>query len=311
MSATQSPADQAGSVPSKWASDDIPRQDGRTFVVTGANSGLGLITARDLAAAGARVVMAVRNIDKGRAEADRISGTVEVEKLDLAELASVRAFAERFQGPIDVLVNNAGLMAIPESRTADGFEMQIGTNHLGHFALTGLLIGRLTDRVVTLSSGAHRIGKIRLDDLNWKQGYKRWPAYGQSKLANLMFAMELQRRLEAAGSQLRSMAAHPGYASTNLQSRTESIQDTLMGIGNKLFAQSAQMGALPQLYAATAPDLAGGSFIGPDGIGEQRGHPKQVEGDERSQDSDVQRRLWELSEELTGVRFELGASAAA
>lgn len=298
-------------VPSKWDVGEIPDQSGRTVVITGANSGLGLETAKALAGAGARVVMAVRDTSKGEAEASRLDGEVEVSELDLADLASVRGFAERFGGRIDVLINNAGLMAIPESRTKDGFEMQLGVNHLGHFALTGLLIDRIDDRVVTLSSAAHKIGKIRLEDLNWKRSYQRWPAYGQSKLANLLFAKELQRRLVAAASPLRSMAAHPGYAATNLQSRTESIQDKLMGIGNLIFAQSARMGALPTLYAAVAPDLPGGSYVGPGGLGEQRGHPKVVEGNARSRDTDSARRLWELSEELTGVRFEIPAASTA
>ncbi|UJA20360.1 SDR family NAD(P)-dependent oxidoreductase [Thermoleophilia bacterium SCSIO 60948] len=298
-------------VPSKWDVDAIPDQSGRTFVITGANSGLGLETAKALASSGARVVMAVRNTRKGEEAASGLDGRVEVSELDLGDLASVRGFAERFGDPIDVLINNAGLMAVPQSRTKDGFETQFGVNHLGHFALTGLLLDRIGDRVVTLSSAAHKIGKIRLDDPNWEGSYQRWPAYGQSKLANLMFAKELQRRLVAAGSPLRSMAAHPGYAATNLQSRTESIQDRLMGIGNLIFAQSARMGALPTLYAAVAPDLPGGSYVGPGGLGEQRGHPKVVEGNSRSQDTEVASRLWELSEELTGVRFTMPATGAA
>ena len=298
-------------VPPKWDVGDVPDQSGRTVVITGANSGLGLETAKALAAAGARVVMAVRNTSKGEGEAARLAGEIEVSELDLGDLSSVRAFSERLDGRIDVLINNAGLMAIPESRTNDGFEMQFGVNHLGHFALTGLLIDRIDDRIVTLSSAAHKIGKIRLDDPNWKAGYQRWPAYGQSKLANLMFAKELQRRLSAAGSPLRSMAAHPGYAATNLQSRTESIQDKLMGVANLVFAQSARMGALPTIYAAAAADLPGGSYVGPGGFQEQRGHPKVVEGNSRSQDREVAERLWALSEELTGVSFEIPQGAAA
>jgi NAD(P)-dependent dehydrogenase (short-subunit alcohol dehydrogenase family) len=211
---------------------------------------------------------------------------------------------------VDVLINNAGLMAIPLRRTVDGFEMQFGTNHLGHFALTGLLLNQITDRVVTLSSGAHRMGKIRLADPNWEHSrYQRWPAYSQSKLANLMFAYELEHRLITAGSPLRSMSAHPGYSATNLQSRTETFQDTMMGLANKVIAQSAGMGALPTLYAATVIDLPGGTFIGPDGPGEMRGYPVPVGSSAASHDRDVQRKLWDLSEELTGVSFPLASKA--
>lgn len=287
-----------------WTAADIPPQHGRTVVVTGANSGLGLSTSRALVDAGARVVLAVRNVEKGEAVASELGGAATVRRLDLADLTSVREFAAGIEGPIDVLVNNAGLMAVPKGHTADGFEMQIGTNYLGHFALTGLLLDRITDRVVTLSSQVHRIGSIRLDDLNWERGrYDRWLAYGQSKLADLMFAYELQYRLTAAGSRLRSMAAHPGYAATNLQSRTESFQDSVMGALNKVIAQSQDAGALPTLYAATVPDLPGGSYIGPDGVGETRGHPRPVGSSAASHDRDTRRRLWELSEELTKVGF--------
>jgi len=287
-----------------WTEADIPDQSGRTIIVTGANSGLGLVTAKTLAKAGARVICACRNVDKGTTAVADAPGQLEVRPLDLADLSSVRAFAGSLDGPVDVLINNAGVMAVPLRRTADGFEMQIGTNHLGHFALTGLLLPRITDRVVTLSSLVHRIGRIRVDDLNWEHGrYERWLAYGQSKLANLMFAYELQHRLLAAGSRIRSMAAHPGYSSTNLQSHTESIQDKLLGIGNLLMAQSAEMGALPELYAATRPDLPGGTYIGPDGFAERAGHPRPVGSNKASHDLDKQRALWEASERLTGVSF--------
>jgi NAD(P)-dependent dehydrogenase (short-subunit alcohol dehydrogenase family) len=295
---------------SKWTADDLPSLDGRTFVVTGANSGLGLVTARELGRHGARVVLAVRNTEKGDRAAANLRNA-EVRKLDLADLSSVRAFAENWDGDIDVLINNAGLMAVPESRTADGFEMQIGTNHLGHFALTNLLLPHVTDRVVTLSSGAHRIGKMNLSDLNWENtSYKRWGAYGQSKLANLLFTMELERRLVEAGSPLHAYAAHPGYAATNLQDKTESsLQNGLMAIGNKLLAQSDEMGALPTLYAATQ-DLPGGSYVGPDGFQEQRGHPTLVGRSGRASNAGDARTLWELSEELTGVSFPLQGAAA-
>jgi NAD(P)-dependent dehydrogenase (short-subunit alcohol dehydrogenase family) len=295
---------------SKWTAADLPSQAGRTIVVTGANSGIGLVAARELARSGANVVLAVRNAAKGEAAAAQIGHGAQVRPLDLASLESVRAFAAAWEGPLDVLVNNAGVMATPETRTADGFELQFGTNHLGHFALTGLLLDRITDRVVTVSSGAHRIGKIHLDDLNWEKGYKRWPAYGQSKLANLLFTFELQRRLAAAGSPVRALAAHPGYASTNLQFHTASIQDKLMGVMNHVLAQSADMGALPTLFAATQ-DLPGGSYVGPDGIGEQRGHPKLVGCTAAARDEAVAAQLWERSEALTGVTFPFATTSTA
>jgi len=287
----------------RWTASDIPEQGGRTFVVTGANSGLGESTARELAGHGARVVLACRSIAKGEAAAATMRGDVIVRPLDLADLASIRAFAE--QTPeIDVLVNNAGVMAVPKRTTADGFEMQIGTNFLGPFALTGLLLPRITDRVVTLSSGAHRIGNLDTDDLNWqRRRYRRWAAYGQSKLSDLMFAFELQRRLTATGSSVLSLAAHPGYASTELQSHTESIQDRLMGLANRLVAQSAAMGALPTLYAATAHEAEPGAFYGPDGLGELRGHPRRVDSSRAAKDEAVAARLWTAAEGLTGVQF--------
>lgn len=286
-----------------WTATDIPDQSGRTFVITGANSGLGASTARELAAHGAMVILACRNVAKAERVAATIPGATQVRPLDLSDLASVRAFAATVE-QVDVLINNAGVMAIPESRTKDGFEMQLGTNYLGHFALTGLLLPKVADRVVTVSSGAHRIGRIDLDDLNWhKRRYRRWAAYGQSKLADLMFAYELQRRLSSDGSAVKSLAAHPGYASTDLQSHTESIQDRVMGLGNRLIAQSADLGALPSLYAATMPDAIAGAFYGPDGVGELRGHPTRVGSNKASRDTVVARKLWSLSEQLTGVSY--------
>ncbi|TQC43303.1 SDR family NAD(P)-dependent oxidoreductase [Rhodococcus sp. WS4] len=290
----------------KWTASDIVDQRGRTFVVTGANSGLGEVAARALGKAGAHVVLACRNTHKGEVVARSIGANAEVRRLDLSDLASVREFAAGVES-VDVLVNNAGVMAVPQRKTADGFEMQIGTNHLGHFALTGLLLDKITDRVATMSSVAHQAGTIHLDDLNWDhRKYNRWSAYGQSKLANLLFTYELQRRLGAAGSPVKAVAAHPGYASTNLQAHTESVQDKLMAVGNRIFAQSAEMGALPMLYAATAPDVIGGSYIGPDGLFEQRGHPKVVGSNKKSRDEQTAGALWSLSENLTGVEYKFG-----
>jgi NAD(P)-dependent dehydrogenase (short-subunit alcohol dehydrogenase family) len=288
----------------RWTAADIPDQTGRTFVVTGANSGIGAQTAAALGAHGGTVLLACRNPGKGRAAAARMTGDVAVRALDLADLASVRAFAANCPR-IDVLVNNAGVMAVPLGRTADGFELQIGTNFLGHFALTGLLLPKITDRVVTLSSGAHRVGRIDLADLNWHtRRYRRWAAYGQSKLADLMFGYELDRRLRRAGSALRSVIAHPGYAATDLQSHTESLLDAIMALGNRLLAQDAGAGALPTLYAATMPDVSGGDYWGPDGLGEMRGHPHRVRSSKASSDAEVASRLWTLAEELTGVTVD-------
>lgn len=291
---------------SHWDTSNIPDQSGRTIIVTGANSGLGAVAARALAGAGAQVVLACRNVAKGEKVAGEIGARAEVRELDLANLASVRAFADAVDRA-DVLINNAGVMALPEQRTVDGFEMQIGTNHLGHFALTGLLLDKIADRVVTISSGAHRTGKIDLDDLNWeRRKYQRWAAYGQAKLANLMFAYELQRGLTAAGSSKISVAAHPGYAATELQSHTESVQDTMMALGNKLLAQSADMGALPEIYAATE-QVEPGAFYGPDGWGGMRGYPARCGSSAASKDERVARGLWELSEKLTGVTYTFGS----
>ena len=310
----------------KWTAADIPDQTGRTAVVTGANSGLGLITARELARRGADVVLACRNTAKGEEAAAAIleevpGASVDVGSLDLADLASVHAFAEAQSSPVDLLVNNAGVMGIPRRHTRDGFEMQFGTNHLGHFALTGLLLSKLLQapepRVVTLSSTAHKMGRMNFDDLQGERRYFRWSAYGQSKLANLLFAFELQRRADDAGLALRSMASHPGYAATNLQTRGPEaggiltrLEDALMTVSNRVVAQSDEMGVLPTLYAATVPDLPGGTYVGPDGFQEQRGHPVPVGSTSASKDREAARRLWQVSEGLTGVSFELAPAAA-
>jgi len=282
-------------------------------VVTGANSGLGLVTARELARAGARVTMACRNMAKGEAARREIEAAVpgaalELEQLDLSSLQSVRAFAGRVAGAVDLLINNAGVMAPPRGETADGFELQFGTNHLGHFALTGLLIGRMEGRedarVVTLSSNAHKtVRHIAFDNLNGERRYFRWNAYGQSKLANLLFALELDRRLRARGSTVKSLAAHPGYSSTNLQSAAAPLVDRMvMKVTNAAVGQSAEMGALPALYAATEPGLEGGTYVGPDGFAEQRGHPKIVKPNRVARDEQAARRLWDVSAEVTAAR---------
>jgi len=284
-----------------WSTADIPALTGRTAVVTGANSGLGLETARALAAAGAHVVLAVRDVARGEQAAAQLSGDVTVRRLDLADLSSVRAFAGGWSGDLDVLVNNAGIMHVPAGRTADGFELQFGTNHLGHFALTNLLLPHITGRVVTVSSMLHRSGEIVLDDLNWeRRPYSATGAYGQSKLANLLFTLELQRRLTAAGSSVRALAAHPGWAATNLQGRSGNrVKDAAMAVGNRLVASSSAQGALPTLLAATA-DLPGGSFTGPDGQF-MRGAPALVGRSPAASDPALARRLWAASAELTGV----------
>ena len=304
----------------RWTAAQMPDLSGRTAVVTGANSGLGLETARELVRRGAHVVLACRDAARARAAADAIArethvGTAEVGELDLASLASVRAFARGFRGAHDtlgLLVNNAGVMAIPRRTTADGFEMQLGTNHLGHFALTGLLLEALLGtpgaRIVTVSSTAHRLGHIDFDDLQGERRYGAWRAYAQSKLANLLFAFELQRRLAASRADAISVAAHPGYAATQLQFvgprlTGSSLMRGVMEFGNRLFAQDAAAGALPTLYAATALDVRGGDYVGPDGFAEMKGHPKRVAATARAHDAESAARLWEVSERLTGVRF--------
>ncbi|MFI6309714.1 SDR family NAD(P)-dependent oxidoreductase [Nocardia fusca] len=297
----------------KWTATDIPDQSGRTAVVTGANSGLGFETATALAAKGAHVVLAVRNLDKGKAAADRITAAtpgarVELQQLDLGSLDGVRAAAAEIKAGhprIDLLINNAGVMYPPKESTADGFELQFGTNHLGHFALTGLLLDTLLpvpgSRVVTVSSFGHRIrAAIHFDDLNFDRGYSRLAAYGQSKLANLLFAYELQRRLAGAGQATIAVAAHPGGSNTELGRH---LPGWFAGPGMALVSQPAARGALPTLRAATDPGVTGGQYYGPDGLGGLRGHPKVVSSSKQSHDPDLARRLWQVSEDLTGVSY--------
>ncbi len=308
---------------SKWTQEDIPKLSGITVVVTGANSGLGLETTRALASKGAHVLMACRSEDKARAAAAEVrnshpNASLSLRALDLASFRSIRAFASEIDATfprIDVLINNAGVMALPPRKTEDGLEMQIGTNHFGHFALTGLLWGALSKasapRVVTVSSQAHKIGKLRFDDLHYeRRRYAAWPAYGASKLANLLFTYELVRRAEARGSNVCAVAAHPGYAATNLQlkgpaMRGERLLEALTRLGNPLLGQSPEMGALPQLYAATAGDVRAGDYIGPDGPLKARGYPEKQRSSASSHDLDAARRLWDVSERTTGVTFPL------
>jgi len=293
-----------------WASGNIPDMSGKIALITGANSGIGYEAARALAVKGAMVIMACRSQQKGDSAAQNIEnegplGEVAVMQLDLADLASVRQFAHDFRSnydKLDILVNNAGVMAIPCKKTADGFEMQFGTNHLGHFALTGLLLDMLlqtkNSRVVTVSSTAHTMGQVDFDNLNSEKSYSRWGAYGLSKLANLLFAYELQRKLSAAGSSTLSTAAHPGYSATNLQ--RSSLAFRLL---NPIIAQSQEMGALPMLYAATGPNIIGGDYIGPDRWGSWRGYPTKTQSNRASHDKAVAKQLWEVSESLTGVSY--------
>ena len=286
-----------------WTAADLPSFAGRTAIVTGANSGLGLVTARELARAGARVILACRNVDNGNAALAGMSGDVQVRALDLADLASVRAFADTI-GLVDVLINNAGIMAVPYALTRDGFESQIGTNHLGHFALTNLLLPKISDRVVTVSSIMHFSGAISIKDLNWKaRPYSAWLAYGQSKLANLLFTGELARRLAATGSTVTAHAAHPGYSATNLQGHTGNPVGTPFWLAaNKLFGASAEYGANPTLYAASQ-DLPPDSFIGPK-FG-TRGPIGPVGRSPLARSSRTASELWRLSEQLTETEFPL------
>ncbi|MFD3530466.1 oxidoreductase [Streptomyces sp. NPDC058664] len=309
-----------------WTADRIPDQTGRVFVVTGATSGLGLSTTRELVRRGGRVILAVRDEARGRAVVDGLTaggvpaGLLDVRRLDLADLDSVRVFADRMRAEhprLDVLVNNAGVMAPPRTLSRQGHELQFAVNHLGHFALTGLLLDLLTangghgrdPRVVTVSSIKHRQGRLRFDDLTGAHGYAPMAFYDQSKFANAVFGQELHRRLTEAGSPVRSVLAHPGYTATRLQTRdTSGLTRLFFGyVANPLIAQTPERGALPQLYAATAPDVTGGEFIGPDGPGELRGAPTRVRLSDAAADPETGRRLWELSERLTGVRFPVTA----
>ncbi|CPS44755.1 Putative short-chain dehydrogenase/reductase [Mycobacteroides abscessus subsp. bolletii] len=298
----------------KWSTTDIPDQTGRVAIVTGANTGLGLETAKALAAHGAHVVLAVRNAEKGKAAADAITAAhsnadVTLQSLDLSSLESVRRASDELKArydKIDLLINNAGVMWTEKSSTADGFELQFGTNHLGHYALTGLLLERLLpvegSRVVTVSSIGHRIrAAIHFDDLQWERDYDRVAAYGQSKLANLLFTYELQRRL--AGTNTVALAAHPGGSNTELARNSPLWVRAVFDVVAPLLVQGADMGALPTLRAATDPAALGGQYYGPDGFMEQRGNPKVVASSEQSYDLDLQRRLWSVSEELTDVVF--------
>jgi NAD(P)-dependent dehydrogenase (short-subunit alcohol dehydrogenase family) len=299
----------------KWAAADIPDQTGRVAVITGANTGLGYETATALAAHGANVVLAVRNLDKGKDAALLIgrrypSSSVALQELDLTSLESVRAAAAQLRSDhdrIDLLINNAGVMFTSESTTKDGFELQFGTNHLGHFALTGLLLDRLLgapgSRVVAVSSTAHRSGRIRFDDLQWRRGYSAVGAYAQSKLANLLFTYELQRRL--ADTKTIAVAAHPGVSKTELDRNTSAWRRLLTNTSG-LIAQDAAMGALPTLRAATDVGVAGGQYFGPGGLGHVRGYPKVVTSSRRSHDVEARKRLWTVSEELTGVVYPIG-----
>jgi NAD(P)-dependent dehydrogenase (short-subunit alcohol dehydrogenase family) len=286
-----------------WTAANLPSFAGRTVIVTGANSGLGAVTARELARVGAQVILAVRNTGKGEAAARDMTGDLEVRRLDLQDLASVRQFADGVD-TVDVLINNAGVMAVPHAVTADGFETQIGTNHLGHFALTNLLLPKITDRVVTVSSLMHWMGYISLRDLNWtSRPYSAWVAYGQSKLANLLFTSELQRRLQTAGSPQRALAAHPGYSHTNLQGRTgRKFGDAVMSVGTRVLATDADFGARQTLYAASQ-DLPGDSFIGPS-FG-MAGRSRPVGRSPLAKRTATANALWDLSERLTETKFPL------
>ena len=305
-----------------WTEANIPDLTGKTVVVTGANSGLGLETTRLLAGRGAHVIMACRTPAKAEAALQEIQdqlpkASLEFLPLDLSELASIRAFGDSVSsghGKLDVLVNNAGVMALPRRETADGFEMQLGTNHLGHFALTSVLMPLLLDtpaaRVVTVSSLMHRVGSMRFDDLHGRRSYDKWRAYSQSKLANLLFCYELDRRLRVVDADVSSVAAHPGYSATNLQGvgpqlSGSKLAERFYAFTNKVAAQSAQMGAMPSVFAAVGDPVSGGGFYGPEGLGQMRGYPVRVESSRASHDEVAAQRLWMMSIEATGETFAM------
>jgi len=284
----------------KWTQKDLPDLSGRTVVVTGASSGIGLVCARELSAHGARVILAVRDVQKGRDVAKDFVGTYEVRELNLADLESIQNFADQWSGDLDVLINNAGIMMAPAFRTIDDFELHMGTNHLGPFALTNRLLPFITDRVVTVSSILHPRGRIHLDDLHFdSRPYNALTAYQDSKLANLLFTLELQRRLSEQGSGVRALAAHPGIARTNLVAHVRGVNGLVNSLSQRL-CNDALKGALPLLFAATQ-DIPGGSYVGPDGIGHLRGYPVIHKTSKRAMDAEMARRLWDVSAELTNT----------
>jgi NAD(P)-dependent dehydrogenase (short-subunit alcohol dehydrogenase family) len=288
-------------VSDKWTTADLPDLSGKSVVVTGASSGIGAVTARELARAGAKVVLAVRDVAKGRRTAATIRGESEVRELKLDDLASVRSFAASWTGDLNILINNAGIMMVPKGRTTDGFERQIGTNHLGHFALTNLLLPHITDRVVTVSSHLQAAGKLDLSDLNWNsRPYRSSQAYSDSKLANMLFTLELQHRLTAAGSRVRALVVHPGMTRTNLFGHATGVQATLIGLLGRLVMQDPERGALSTLFAATS-DIPGGSFVWPGGLAHMRGYPEIAMASRGAQDAGVARSLWDLSARLTFI----------
>lgn len=299
-------------MPTLASFSQIPDQTGRTAVITGAGSGIGRATAAALAARGARVILAVRDQDKGRTAAAALRGQVEVRPLDLASLASVRSFAHDLEGAVDLLINNAGAMADELRHTADGFESQLGTNHLGHFALTNLLLDQVTGRVVTVTSTAYRTARIDFDDLQWeRRAYSPFGAYGQSKLANLLFTVELQRRLAAVGSPVIATAAHPGWASTGFRITSGNrLFDRVVAASTPVLAHDPEGGSLPTLLAAVG-DVPGGSFAGPSRLGGVRGPATLIGRSAVADDVDVARRLWEVSERLTGTRFPSASDSTA
>ena len=304
----------------KWTYSDIPSQEGRVAIVTGANSGLGYFTARGLAEKGCEVIMACRNTDKGEVARAALleqepAARLKVMELDLSDLGSVHQFTEAFRSSyknLDLLINNAGLMAIPLRRTVQGFEMQFGVNHLGHFALTALLFDLLKStersRIVNVSSAAHKMGEIRFDDINWEKGYSKWRAYGMSKLANIHFTHELADKVAARGIDITVVAAHPGYSDSKLIEKGPEMngQQLMVRAGrfvNSFVAQRTEMGALPQLFAATSPDAVHRGYYGPGGFGGMRGYPQRTYPQRRKVSKDVQERLWALSEKMTGLSF--------